>query len=78
MHSVLRAGLIVLLADIGFSSLAAVSLISKLGYERRPPDRIDGLVRTYYRIYGRRWPLFAKLTIAGLMVGGVLVLIGLL
>lgn len=36
MHSVLRAGEIVLLADIGFSSLAAVSLISKLDYERRP------------------------------------------
>lgn len=78
MHHVFHAGLIILLGDIGVATFAAGSLISKLGYERLPPDRIDGLVRSYYQTYGRRWPLFAKLTIAGLVIGGALVGIGLL
>lgn len=78
MNAVLRTGLVVLLADIGVATFAGIALISKIGYERLPPDRIDELVRSSYRIYGRRWPLFAKLTVAGLMAGGVLVLIGLL
>lgn len=78
MHHVFRAGLIVLLADIGVATLAAVSLISKFSYERLPPDRVDDFVRSGYRFYGCRWRLFAKLTVAGLVVGGVLVLVGLL
>ena len=76
MESVRRAGEILLLGDIGVLTITACALISKLSYERLPHIRHDGLVRSGYRWYGKRFRFFARVTGAICAVGIVLLVIG--
>lgn len=76
VESVRKAGEVLLLADIGVLTLTACALISKLSYERVPRIRQDGLARSGYRWYGRRFWLFARVTATICAVGVVLLVIG--
>lgn len=78
MHIVMQVGVLVLAVAATFALLTAIAVISTLTYHRLPPDRRDGLPRSSYNFYGRRWFLFAKVTGAALIAGGALVVIGLL
>lgn len=77
MHTVAQIGALVLAVAAIFGLLTVIALMSNLTYRKLPADRRSSLPRSSYNVYGRRWALFAKLTVAALVVGGVLIVLGL-